>query len=171
MYVISAAIRNNLRNSLIKTPKCYNINYSTQKLSALRIANAVQLQNKVSMLRAQTKYPLCILARNFSSRKNDSDSEDVVPGEPISDFHHDLPATVAVPEVWPHLPVIATKRNPIFPRFMKILEVSIIGLKFRISQVHAKFLPNTGDKSAVDRLVATQSPLEPTVCGNIFENR
>lgn len=34
-----------------------------------------------------------------------------------------LPATVAVPEVWPHLPVIATRRNPVFPRFMKIIEV------------------------------------------------
>lgn len=36
----------------------------------------------------------------------------------------DLPATISVPEVWPHLPCIATKRNPVFPRFMKIVEVS-----------------------------------------------
>lgn len=35
-----------------------------------------------------------------------------------------LPATLAVPEVWPHLPVIAIRKNPTFPRFMKIIEVS-----------------------------------------------
>lgn len=39
-------------------------------------------------------------------------------------IHTHLPATVAIPEVWPHLPCIATSRNPVFPRFMKILEVS-----------------------------------------------
>lgn len=35
-----------------------------------------------------------------------------------------LPATVAVPEVWPHLPIVSVKRSPVFPRFMKILEIS-----------------------------------------------
>lgn len=45
--------------------------------------------------------------------------------EPTQDFvHTHLPATVAIPEVWPYLPCIATSRNPVFPRFMKILEVS-----------------------------------------------
>lgn len=34
-----------------------------------------------------------------------------------------LPTKVAVPEVWPHVPIISVSRNPIFPRFMKILEV------------------------------------------------
>jgi Lon-like ATP-dependent protease len=35
-----------------------------------------------------------------------------------------LPATVIVPEVWPHVPVIAINRNPVFPRFIKLLELS-----------------------------------------------
>jgi hypothetical protein len=38
--------------------------------------------------------------------------------------HHSLPVTVAVPEVWPHLPLIAINRNPVFPRFIKLIEVS-----------------------------------------------
>nr|CAD7597755.1 unnamed protein product [Timema genevievae] len=38
--------------------------------------------------------------------------------------HHSLPATVVVPEVWPHLPLIAISRNPVFPRFIKLVEVS-----------------------------------------------
>lgn len=35
-----------------------------------------------------------------------------------------LPATVVVPEVWPHVPVIAINRNPVFPRFIKLIELS-----------------------------------------------
>ncbi|CAH2049591.1 unnamed protein product, partial [Iphiclides podalirius] len=35
-----------------------------------------------------------------------------------------LPATVAVPEVWPQVPVIAINRNPVFPRFIKLIEIS-----------------------------------------------
>lgn len=38
--------------------------------------------------------------------------------------HQSLPATVIVPEVWPHLPLIAVNRNPVFPRFIKLIEVS-----------------------------------------------
>lgn len=37
---------------------------------------------------------------------------------------HNLPATMAVPEIWPNVPVIAINRNPVFPRFIKIIEVS-----------------------------------------------
>lgn len=37
---------------------------------------------------------------------------------------HNLPATMTVPEIWPNVPVIAINRNPVFPRFIKIIEVS-----------------------------------------------
>lgn len=62
--------------------------------------------------------------------------------EPVS-FSNQLPATVAIPEVWPHLPVIAAKRNPVFPRFMKILEVTnpmlidLIRRKVKLNQPYA----------------------------------
>lgn len=60
----------------------------------------------------------------FCSQRNPEDDppENAVPEDV---YHHHLPATVAIPEVWPHVPVIATRRNPVFPRFMKILEVFI----------------------------------------------
>ncbi|XP_063244437.1 lon protease homolog, mitochondrial-like isoform X2 [Bacillus rossius redtenbacheri] len=35
-----------------------------------------------------------------------------------------LPATVVVPEVWPQLPLVAVSRNPVFPRFIKLIEIS-----------------------------------------------
>lgn len=47
-----------------------------------------------------------------------SNNEDDI-GDPAS-----LPATVVVPEVWPHVPVIAINRNPVFPRFIKLIELS-----------------------------------------------
>lgn len=50
----------------------------------------------------------------FCSGNNEDDI-----GDPAS-----LPATVVVPEVWPHVPVIAINRNPVFPRFIKLIELS-----------------------------------------------
>lgn len=37
---------------------------------------------------------------------------------------HSLPATMAVPEEWPHVPLIAINRTLVFPRFIKLLEVN-----------------------------------------------
>lgn len=58
--------------------------------------------------------------RLFSS-KDDSDSDNRPPEEEA--YNTQLPATVAVPEVWPHVPVIAINRNIVFPRFIKLIEV------------------------------------------------
>ncbi|CAG9857701.1 unnamed protein product [Phyllotreta striolata] len=39
-------------------------------------------------------------------------------------YNPQLPATVAVPEVWPHVPVIAISKNIVFPRFIKLIELT-----------------------------------------------
>lgn len=77
------------------------------------------------------------LARHFSSEaRNSNDDEDGIIEEDLAEVppvQTHLPATVAIPEVWPHLPMIATRRQPVFPRFMKIIEVSnpaLIGKAF-----------------------------------------
>ena len=54
--------------------------------------------------------------KNSSSR----DNSDEFP------THNSIPATLVVPEVWPHLPLIAVSRNPVFPRFVKLIEVSLV---------------------------------------------
>ena len=76
-------------------------------------------------------------SRYFSSNANDgsddgSNSDSVNPQlNSASDTDgsgpiiHSLPATMTVPEVWPNVPVIAINRNPVFPRFIKIIEVRI----------------------------------------------
>ena len=43
---------------------------------------------------------------------------------PIAHSHLRAVAAVTVPEVFPEVPVIPISRNPIFPRFVKMLEVS-----------------------------------------------
>lgn len=72
-------------------------------------------------VRSTAKFLYC---RAFCSKPNSADDP-----HDTAEFqaHTHLPATVAVPEVWPHLPVIATRRNPVFPRFMKIIEVNASG--------------------------------------------
>ena len=74
-------------------------------------------------------------SRNFSSQNPSDNSDDGnIPGSAgsggIGDYGensgpviHSLPATMTVPEVWPNVPVIAINRNPVFPRFIKIIEV------------------------------------------------
>lgn len=39
-------------------------------------------------------------------------------------------APVSIPDNFPEVPVLAISRNPIFPRFVKILEVSLWPMKF-----------------------------------------
>lgn len=62
--------------------------------------------------------------RLYSTANKDDppeDEPDVKVETPL--FSSQLPATVAVPEVWPQVPVIAINRNPVFPKFIKLLEV------------------------------------------------
>ncbi|XP_016959493.3 lon protease homolog, mitochondrial isoform X1 [Drosophila biarmipes] len=68
-----------------------------------------------------------MMVQRFYSRKRDDSDEDLMDGhnpELMSDREAQLPATVAVPDVWPHVPLLAMRKNPLFPRFMKIVEVS-----------------------------------------------
>ncbi|XP_011146818.1 lon protease homolog, mitochondrial [Harpegnathos saltator] len=74
-------------------------------------------------------------AKTFS-RNPPSDGDGDQPG----DYSASLPATVVVPEVWPHVPVIAINRNPVFPRFIKLIEltnpilIDLIRRKIKLNQ-------------------------------------
>lgn len=58
-----------------------------------------------------------------TASKSDPPEEDPEGKDETPLFSSQLPATVAVPEVWPQVPVIAINRNPVFPRFIKLIEV------------------------------------------------
>ncbi|KAJ6635515.1 Lon protease like, mitochondrial [Pseudolycoriella hygida] len=61
----------------------------------------------------------------FSSANNyENLSDDGFDSDDDGDDFKTLPAVVNVPEVWPHLPVIVSKKHLIFPKFMKIVEVA-----------------------------------------------
>ncbi|KRF84635.1 lon protease homolog, mitochondrial isoform X2 [Drosophila virilis] len=86
----------------------------------------VEYFNEVRLLRYKGAVSVMQPHRFFSRKRGDN--EDDLMGEPelLAD-HRDsqqLPATVAVPDVWPHVPMLAMRRNPLFPRFMKIVEIS-----------------------------------------------
>lgn len=69
--------------------------------------------------------PSNVAVRLFSTSGRDSPEEDSDKDESPMFTSSQLPATVAVPEVWPQVPVIAINRNPVFPRFIKLIEVCI----------------------------------------------
>ncbi|BES94144.1 Lon protease homolog, mitochondrial [Nesidiocoris tenuis] len=72
-----------------------------------------------------------------------------------------LPASVVVPEVWPQLPLLAINRNPVFPRFIKLVEITdpdlveLVRRKVRLNQPYAGiFLKKNDDneKQVVDHV-------------------
>lgn len=48
-----------------------------------------------------------------------------------------------MPEVWPNVPIIAINRNPVFPRFIKLIEITnpvlidLLRRKVRLNQPYA----------------------------------
>ncbi|XP_017860725.1 PREDICTED: lon protease homolog, mitochondrial [Drosophila arizonae] len=88
----------------------------------------VEYFKEVRLLRYNGAVSMMQTQRFFSRKRNDNEDDLMAEAEPelLAD-HRDsqqLPATVAVPDVWPHVPMLAMRRNPLFPRFMKIVEVS-----------------------------------------------
>lgn len=65
--------------------------------------------------------------RLYSTQNSDDDNDGNKPYQGVIAAESDsVPATVVVPEVWPNVPLIALNGNPVFPRFTKVIEVSIL---------------------------------------------
>ena len=66
---------------------------------------------------------------------------------PIS--HQHAIASVAIPDNLPEVPVLAVTRNPIFPKFVKMLEVSVTEHScYRISNHHLRSSMSSGSTSS-----------------------
>lgn len=111
-----------------------------------RVASACILSNQSGSIRRDPQSPgvlskdlmlvplATVSARNFcTQRSGDEDESPYLDSETqeLSDTSaldfpvtQSLPATMVVPEEWPHVPLIAINRTPVFPRFIKLLEVS-----------------------------------------------
>lgn len=77
----------------------------------------LDIKNRRPILSATSFNHAASSCRYYCAKKGDDG-----PGD-HDEYNAQLPATVAVPEVWPHLPVIAINRNIVFPRFIKLIEV------------------------------------------------
>ncbi|KAH8371337.1 hypothetical protein KR093_006983 [Drosophila rubida] len=87
----------------------------------------VEYFNEVRLLRFKGAVSTAQTQRYFSRKRGDEDDLMAEAEPELLTDHRDaqqLPATVAVPDVWPHVPMLAMRRHPLFPRFMKIVEVS-----------------------------------------------
>ena len=92
-----------------------------------------------------------IASRYFSS--DSSNKEEPEPEEPQQQNEDKIPpdakneqnalSTLQVPDFWPQLPVIAINRNPVFPKFIKMIEITdphlmnLIRRKVRLNQPYA----------------------------------
>ena len=112
--------------------------YRSRSSSLLLSGNGKQLVNKSASASAS------LIIRRYCEKKDDVDE---VPEEPAA--MHPEPGisgaltSMTVPEIWPQVPVIAISRNPVFPRFIKIVEitdpnlVSLIRRKVKLNQPYA----------------------------------
>lgn len=125
--VNSDMLRHSSRNYSVVASRCLaashifhpHSTHSSLPRSPFTLAQLFQIQN-----------------RCFSSQNDDGSDDASTPG-PVTPpslggaddqngsgpIIHSLPATMTVPETWPSVPVIAINRNPVFPRFIKIIEV------------------------------------------------
>lgn len=69
--------------------------------------------------------------RAYSSQENPGDSEDGGdnPSWQGSQSQY-LPTPLTVPDYFPRVPVLAVNRNPVFPKFSKMLEVCFVCVRF-----------------------------------------
>lgn len=122
---------NNISRNIIQIVNSSRNNCKTRLISSLQLqlSNQHQLRsyNRQRLLEI-SKPSINVSSLRFYSSKKDEEESEVIENDPEvaggNDFlHTHLPATVAIPDIWPYLPVIAVSRSPVFPRFMKILEV------------------------------------------------
>jgi len=145
MYRFQGSLR-----GIALTSKSLRFNNNTRRLlSVLQSRNCLlKDRNRVTSLEIQ-RLPTSIHGRNFCNKKdNDDPVEDVASSEAKTE-EDGLPppggalTSMSIPEVWPQVPVIAISRNPVFPRFIKIVELtdpnlmSLIRRKVKLNQPYA----------------------------------
>ena len=77
-----------------------------------------------------------------------------------------VPATQTVPDHWPVVPVLAVNRHPVFPKFIKIVEVSdeklaaVLRRKVRLNQPYVGVFVKRDDENA-DEVAASPEDVYP----------
>jgi len=106
--------------------------------------------------------------RMFSS--NNSDDENSPPAEDpikLDEPSLSLPTTQTIPDVWPILPIIAVNRHPVFPKFIKIIEVSdpnlvrILRRRVKLNQPYCGVFVKKNDENTTE-VVESLDDVYPT---------
>lgn len=105
--------------------KCLTLFPSTNALYNIQSTTTQNLNRLRTEAYSSTRSIRSFSQKSSSNNNDDSKNSDdnAAHGEDYV-VHQALPATVVVPDVWPHVPLIAVNRNPLFPRFIKLIDVS-----------------------------------------------
>jgi len=77
-----------------------------------------------------------------------------------------VPATQTVPDIWPVVPIVAVNRHPVFPKFIKIIEVSdpklvkILRRKVKLNQPYCGVFVKKSDENTTE-VVTNKDDLYP----------
>jgi len=129
--MLSRFIRSSIKNSI-------KLNHSFSIRNNVRCASCWSLQQNCYINKPNTipnKYSFSSRLYSSKSSSNDGDDDNTKPdkyeankvnSEPI--LKDNLPPTgalsaMSVPENFPNIPIIAVNRNPVYPRFVKMIEV------------------------------------------------
>ena len=108
---------------------------SAEKIGYFTMSSATSMMTQSSRNWGQVRAFSSSSGDEFSSASSSDGGEDEgsggEDGSPVPDVTvgSDLPPSMValspmtVPEVWPRVPVIAVRRHPLFPRFIKMIEV------------------------------------------------
>lgn len=154
-------VRNISNGLLYQSKNCYSTSFITN--------DRILLLNKSPVLLK--------ISRNFCSKRDSDDSDgpigsnqstNTAVAEDESDGESAIVAqsepslvSMTVPEIYPHVPVIAISRNPVFPRFIKIVEVTnpnlinLLRRKLKLNQPYAGVFmkkDESNDKEVVNSL-------------------
>ncbi|KAK3925590.1 Lon protease-like protein, mitochondrial [Frankliniella fusca] len=119
-------IRTGVTRTLYNLQQRYASTWRTSSVVCSRRAQGTFLTHRLPHTRRQ---PFLTATRALasappSSSNGSDDGSAAVAEEDFGPITQSLPATVVVPEVWPNVPLIAINRNPVFPRFIKLIEIS-----------------------------------------------
>jgi len=100
--------------------------------------------------------PQISAVRTFSSDSSGDDPNNPIysiPPEDLSANPSPVPSTVTVPEVWPVVPIVAVNKHPVFPKFVKIVEISdknlmdLVRRKVKLNQPYAGIFVKKDDEN------------------------
>ncbi|XP_067128852.1 lon protease homolog, mitochondrial [Centruroides vittatus] len=122
-----------------------NLNFSIKPIASDYSTDRSLLKN---VYRVNSCYS-CQNVRYYCSKRDDDKQESPTESDNVEnkELAHmrsvNALSAITVPEVWPVVPVIAVNRNPVFPQFIKVLEISnpelieIVRKNVRLNQPYA----------------------------------